>query len=139
MKATMILADAAQAIENKLYLLGGGWVVTGPEPSPFAIAILIEVPLEEAGRSHQWGLTLLDEEGVPVRLPALNEQALTIGGDFVVGKSPDHPIHVPLTINIAINSGPIQYPPGRSFTWQLSIDGRTDSEWQARFSTRPVS
>ena len=29
-KVTMMLADAAQAVEGKLYILGGGWSVTGP-------------------------------------------------------------------------------------------------------------
>ena len=37
----MMLADAAQAVEGKLYILGGGWSVTGPEPSASAIAAYI--------------------------------------------------------------------------------------------------
>ena len=36
MKATLLLADAAQAAEGKLYVLGGGWSVTGPGPAPMA-------------------------------------------------------------------------------------------------------
>ena len=32
MKVTILLADAAQAVEGKLFVLGGGWSVTGPEP-----------------------------------------------------------------------------------------------------------
>ena len=32
MKVTMLLADSAQAIEGKLYILGGGWSITGPDP-----------------------------------------------------------------------------------------------------------
>ena len=37
MKVSLLLADSAQAVAGKLYLLGGGWTVTGPEPSPFAM------------------------------------------------------------------------------------------------------
>ena len=37
----MLLADSAQAVEGKLYILGGGWNITGPEPSPSGIAIYI--------------------------------------------------------------------------------------------------
>ena len=39
MKVTILLADAAQAAEGKLYVLGGGWSITGPDPSPMALAI----------------------------------------------------------------------------------------------------
>ena len=33
----MLLADAAQQLGGKLYILGGGWSVTGPQPAPSAI------------------------------------------------------------------------------------------------------
>jgi hypothetical protein len=33
-KVTMLLADAAQAVDGKLYILGGGWTITGPDPIP---------------------------------------------------------------------------------------------------------
>ena len=36
MKVTLLLADAAQAAEGKLYVLGGGLSITGPHPSPLA-------------------------------------------------------------------------------------------------------
>ena len=48
-RATLMLADAAQAADGKLYILGGGWNLIGPEPSPTAIAMHFEVssgPLE---------------------------------------------------------------------------------------------
>ncbi len=32
MRVTMILADAAQVVDNNSYILGGGWSVTGPGP-----------------------------------------------------------------------------------------------------------
>ena len=44
MKVTMLLADAAQAVNGKLYILGGGWSVAGPDPTPMAIALKMEVP-----------------------------------------------------------------------------------------------
>src|SRR3989304_5729195 len=50
MKVTMLLADAAQAIGGKLYILGGGWSVTGPHPTAAAIAPQIEGPWDEANR-----------------------------------------------------------------------------------------
>ena len=44
MKVTAMLADYAAAADGKLTIVGGGWTVTGPQPVPFAIAILVEVP-----------------------------------------------------------------------------------------------
>jgi hypothetical protein len=40
----MLLADAAQEAAGKLYILGGGWSVTGPQMPPMAIALKIDVP-----------------------------------------------------------------------------------------------
>ena len=31
----MMLCDAAQVSDGKLYVLGGGWSMTGPDPVPF--------------------------------------------------------------------------------------------------------
>ena len=63
MKVTILLADAAQAAEGKLYVLGGGWSITGPDPSPMALAIKIEVPWDQANHPHTCRLELLDSEG----------------------------------------------------------------------------
>jgi CDGSH-type Zn-finger protein len=63
MKVTMLLADAAQACEGKLNILGGGWSLTGPEPTPSAIAMLIEVPWSDTNRRHVWRLELVDSDG----------------------------------------------------------------------------
>ena len=65
MMATIMLADAAQAIDNKLYVLGGGWSVTGPDPSPSALAIALKVPWDEANRRHDLRVELVDSDGRP--------------------------------------------------------------------------
>ena len=69
MKVTMLLADSAQAVGGKLYILGGGWSITGPMPSPSAIALKIEVPWDLAARRHNILLELVDADGQPIRLP----------------------------------------------------------------------
>src|SRR5437870_630823 len=67
MKVTMLLADSVQAVGGKLYILGGGWSITGP-PTPSGIAILIEVPWDQTNRKHPWKPELLDSDGEPVML-----------------------------------------------------------------------
>ena len=64
----MMLADAAQAVEGKLYILGGGWSITGPEPTPSAIAAYIQVPWDRTNVQHEFRFELLDADGNPVIL-----------------------------------------------------------------------
>jgi hypothetical protein len=133
----MLLADAAQAVDNKLYVLGGGWSITGPGPSPFAIALKLEVPWDQTNRKHQWTLELVTADGQPVVLPTPDgEQALQIGGEFEVGRPVGMAPGTPIDIALAINSGPIPIPPGGRYVWRLTVDGDHDQDWELAFTTR---
>src|SRR5213592_1828364 len=89
MRVTMLLADAAQAINGKLYILGGGWSIIGPDPVPSAIAIKIEVPWDEANKRHKLKLELVDADGRPVTVPTpTGEKPVQLEGDFEVGRPP---------------------------------------------------
>ena len=65
----MLLADYAQVADGKLTVVGGGWSLTGPEPTPFGIAILVHVPWDQANRRHTLRLELVDADGAPVTMP----------------------------------------------------------------------
>jgi len=136
MKVTMLLADSVQAVGGKLYILGGGWSITGP-PTPCGIAILIEVPWDQTNRKHPWKLELLDSDGDAVMLETpVGEQPLAFEGDLEVGRptglKPGTPIGVPVAINLA----PIPLAPGTRFEWRFSIRGKTEENWRLTFSTR---
>jgi len=138
MKVTILLADAAQAAEGKLYVLGGGWSITGPEPSPMALAIKIEVPWDQANQPHVCRLELLDSDGQPINAetPDGDEAEIFFEANFEVGRpvgvKPGTPIDLPLAVNIP----PLPLQPGGRFEWRLSIDGRTEADWRVAFSTR---
>lgn len=137
MRVTLLLADAAQVVDNKLYILGGGWSITGPDPTPFAIAMKIEVPWTEANKKHRWELRLLGADGEQIRLEGLPDQApIEISGDFEVGRPPGITPGVALEVALAINSTPLPLPPGQRFVWQLWIDGETQDDWTLSFATR---
>jgi hypothetical protein len=138
MKVTILLADAAQAAEGKLYVLGGGWSITGPDPSPMALAIKIEVPWDQANQPHTCRLELLDSDGQAVETETPEgEQAIFFEANFEVGRpagvKPGTPIDLPLAVNIP----PVPLEPGGRYEWRLSIDGEAQPDWRVAFSTRP--
>lgn len=137
MKVTILLADSAQAVEGKLYILGGGWSTKGPEPAPMALAIKIDIPWSEANRKHKWKAILEDSDGQPVSFetPA-GPGSLEVGGDFEVGRPPGLIEGTPLDLPVAISIGPAPLKPGR-YRWRLEIDERTESDWSVGFTVRP--
>src|SRR4051812_34349445 len=86
-RVTMMLADFASTAEGKLTVVGGGWNVTGPNPTPFAIAILFEVPWHETNTPQLFRLELIDHDGTPV-VPLGADEPVLIEGQFEVGRPP---------------------------------------------------
>ena len=142
MRVTLLLADSAAAVEGKLYILGGGWSVTGPGPTPFAIAMKFEVPWSEANRKHRWTLELLDADGKPVSLPVPGSDSdlpVKVEGDLEVGRPPGLREGTPLDFPLAINFGPMPLEPDSRYTWRLTINDDTHEDWVLAFSTRPAA
>lgn len=134
-----MLADAAQAADGKLYILGGGWNIIGPEPSPSAIAMHLEVSWDLSNVRHQWRLDLVDSDGEPVMIPTpLGDQALVLQGEFEVGRPAGVTPGTGLGIPLAINLGPLPLAPGRRYEWRLTIGSQSDENWRLAFSTRPA-
>ena len=109
-----MLADHAQAVGGKLYIAGGGWSLTGPQPAPMAVVIEIEVPWDQANRKHKWVLELLDSDGHAFQVPTpTGEQPVKVEADFEVGRPPGLQAGTPLDVPIAINFGPLPLAQGR--------------------------
>ena len=135
-RATMLLADSAQAVENKLYILGGGWDVTGPAPVPCAIAMLIQVSWDLTNRRHHWRLELVDSDGQPVQVSPAGGETVAVEGEFEVGRpvgvAPGSWLAVPLAINFA----PIPLTPGNRYEWRLTVADQSDEDWRLPFAVR---
>jgi len=137
-KVTMMLADAAQAAEGKLYILGGGWSVTGPTPGPSASALFIPVPSDRTNVEHRFRFDLVASDGNPVELEtdAGAEEAVTFEGSFEVGRPPGVKPGTSIDVPLAINVGPLPLPPGGRYEWRLSINQESHEDWRLPFSTR---
>jgi|SRR3990172_5331033 len=142
MKVTMLLADAAQAIGGKLYILGGGWSITGPKPTASAIALKIEVPWDEANRPHALLLELLNADGRPVMVPVPPDgepRPVQIRGEVEVGRPPGLTPGTALDAVLAINLGSAPAQPAGRYVWRLSINGSSHDDWQVAYTVRAAS
>jgi hypothetical protein len=141
-KVTMLLADAVQAAEGKLYILGGGWSIRAPDPVPMAIALYVQVPWDRTNEQHVWALELLDADGQPVLVgeeaAADEAEPVRVEGGFEVGRPPGLKPGTPIDVPLAINFGPIPLEPGARYEFRLEIDGAGDEDWRLAFSTRPA-
>ncbi|MGD0055600.1 MAG: hypothetical protein ABSC34_09235 [Acidimicrobiales bacterium] len=139
MNVTMLLADSAQVADGKLYILGGGWSVTGPEPTPSAVAMKVGVDEHEFNVNHHWELFLEDADGQLVRFETPEgTQTIEVRGDFTATSPTGVPVGTPVDVPVAVNFGPIPLDPAARFTWRLTIDGESLPGGTVSFATRPV-
>jgi len=135
----MMLADSAQAVGGKLYILGGGWSQTGPMPSPSAVAMKFDVPWDQANHRFRVLLELLTADGDPVMIPGPEgEQPLRVEGQLETGRPPGLKQGSPLDAVMALNFGPVPLQPDSRYEWRLTVDGQHEAEWSLPFGTRPV-
>lgn len=84
----LILADSAQVLGGKLFLLGGGWdVLTVNSGFPLdqrcAVAAAFRVPWNDTNQRHQIQIEIEDEDG--------QHKLATVGGEIEVGRPPGTP------------------------------------------------
>ena len=109
----MLLCDAAQVADGKLYVLGGGWSMTGPDPVPSAIALKIDVDWHEAELAHHWELFLEDADGRPVLVETPEgTQPVEVRGSSRLPTRPGFPKGRPSTWPLPSTSGPFPSSPG---------------------------
>lgn len=130
MHATLLIADAGQATDGKLYLLGAGLKQIQPG-SPFAVALILTLEASETTRPHAWRLELRDVDGRPVSLPGA-EGGLRLEGELNV-QAPGIEAGDEVSAPMVVNFSPLPLPPGR-YTWTLTVDGATEEAWQVLFS-----
>ena len=93
----LILADEAEVVNGKLYMMGGGWdritAQTLPWKQHMAIALAVRVPWTDTNRQTSVEIDLTDEDG---------NLLVNVKGEFVVGR-------------------PAQAIPGQSLRSQIAI------------------
>lgn len=133
MNVTMMLADSAQSVRGKLYILGGGWSITNSTTPPMAIAIKIEVPWTESNIRHKLRLELVDQDD---RLIRIDDKPVVIYSQFEAGRPPGIMHGVPLDVTLAINLAPIPLEPESRYSWRCYINDCEEPAAKVGFSTR---
>jgi hypothetical protein len=133
---TLLLADAAQVVAGKLYILGGAWNITGPGGSPInmGLAINIRIPWNETNQRHKFRAVLLTEDGQGVKNP--NGEDIFIEAEFEMGRPPGLKPGVSFNAPFAIQMNQILAAGG--YRWEASIDGTLLAAESFTVSDRPV-
>lgn len=94
----LILADAADVVGGKVYVMGGGWdrlvMHSGEMRKTLAVALAIRVPWHETNRAHPFEICMTHEDGGEI---------VTVTGEAEVRKSRDVPPGQPQLVMMVIN------------------------------------
>ncbi len=114
----LILADSAQVVGNKLYLLGGGWdrlVVNKEFPTEHrvGIALALRVPWNQTNERHEFEIEIASEDGATIA---------KVGGNFEVGRPPGIPPGQDQRIQLAVEAN-IKFERPGTFVISAKLDG----------------
>jgi len=135
MEATILLCDYAEAINGKLYVMGGGWTGCPPGLRNMSVAIRALVPWLETNYKHRFNLMLQDENGNTVTLGEPPNEVKG-EGEFEVGRPPGtvEGSELPISVVLTFNGLPLE--PEKGYRWQLEING--EPAGRASFRTGKV-
>ena len=121
MDTTVLLCDSAEAVNGKLYVLGGGWTTlyAADRPVSISLAIVIAVPWDRTNEEHQLRIELIDADGTVVRI---GEQPVSVMTAFEVGRPPGVKAGSSLNSASAWNFAGVVLPAG-GYEFKISIAG----------------
>lgn len=127
----LILADAVEVLNGKLYMMGGGWDsiaaanIEGPIPVAFACGV--SVPWGERDDEHTLQIGVEDLDGTAVEAPLM--------ASFKTGSSPlaerGSAAHVPFAVK-----GAFTFPKHGTYAIVAQLDGREETVRRLQFHVR---
>jgi hypothetical protein len=120
--ADLILCDHAEALNGKLYVMGGGWnmlTVAEGQPLQIALGIIVKVPWDQTNVAHNILVELLTADGDTVEIDG---QPVAPSGQFELGRPAGVKQGSTLNMPVAFNIQGFMVDAGQ-YEWRLSIDG----------------
>jgi hypothetical protein len=127
-----ILCNHAEAVENKLYLAGGGinMCLVGPEPPhvvTLGLGVIVHVPYQATEQPHRLLIVLIDEDGVPVvpfHPPEMGKpNPIRLEVPFTMGRPPMVDVGDDQVLAVAANLPNLPLANIGLFSFVLEIDG----------------
>ena len=117
----VILADAAEVVNGKLYVMGGGWehfyVASGfPVQHAFALGVAFAVPWNQTNQPHTIELVIQDDDG---------DDLAKIEGEIEQGRPPGIPPGQSQRVQIAIRFV-VTLEKAGGYVVIARVDGRED-------------
>lgn len=131
----MILCDAVQVADGKLYVLGGGWTHNfSPNiPTQMALGVVIAVPWIRANEKHVVEVSLLTADGDQVEI---NGNTVLAGGELEVGRPPGIRAGSQLNTALPFNFNGLVLDIG-DYVWEFRINGNTEARAPFRVDNPP--
>jgi hypothetical protein len=124
----MFLADKAENLNGKLYVMGGGWdrismpQFPGPLPIPISVAISVLIPWNLTNRRFRFALELTDEDNSQI---AFSPEQDVVSLDLEAGRPPGLKPGRPQRTLLAVTLNPgIQFEKEGLYSFHASIDGQ---------------
>lgn len=132
----LLLADAAEVINGKLYLMGGGWTNCTPPAGadyPYerltASVVTIRIGYQETNEEHKFALEFRDADERPL--------GARVDGGFTVGRGPDLVPGMSQVVQFA-GAVPLRLPAPGAYTLVLMLDGREERRIQFQAMPSPA-
>ena len=114
----LMIADAAEVVGNKLYVLGGGWdrltIRSGfPLNRQIGIALSFKVPWAETNERHQFEIEVATDDA---------ESLHKAGGEIEVGRPPGIPPGADQRVQMAVTAH-IQFKQAGQYVIIARVDG----------------
>jgi hypothetical protein len=135
--ATVLLCDYAEAVNGKLYVMGGGWNVafSGGQPINASLAILVVCPWDQTNRRHELRVELLTADGDVV---TVQEREVAFSAEFELGRPPGIKAGTSLNAPFAWNLQGLALEIG-DYEWKLTIDGDPVASRAFQVLARPTT
>jgi hypothetical protein len=125
-EATMLLCDYAQAVNGKLYIVGGGWSLIAKVLPRFnmSLAVKLAVPWSRSNERIHMDATLITDQGAEVtqESPDGETRPVKAEGDLELGRPPGLRAGTPLDATFVLNFEGLDLDPG-GYVWQLQVGG----------------
>jgi hypothetical protein len=127
MQATLVLCDFAEVDSStgKVHILGAGWSLTGPAPSPHSVVAFLRVPPDRARSPIPITLRLLDQAHQVVEVQGVGGmQRLEISGQVEMNLPESWNQASTMSGSFAVNFGALPLQAGRTYMWCVEVDGK---------------